>query len=476
MSFVAPHPFSRAETTDAGASPGSRRLDAVADAAGKIGRSAVEIAGFLEDLGQNANAEQGLLTSIGSGLGRVLDETRQLEGAAETVLDAAAGTQGVLETSVAAMQGAREQTLRITGWVAGVRGWMTDFMGSLAATEKDLDLITHIAREVNILALNARIEAARAGASGAGFSVIAEAIGKLARDTSTATDGIAQSLTRVRTDAESFAAGAIEVTADAEQVVAGSQGVDRALIDIQQGMATLVDVAGAIGAATTRVREAVGAYAPEVRKLEAKLRGRADDITHLSGRSHELIDTSEAMVQHAVALGAASSEQMFIDRVRADAAELSRLLEGALDRGEISEAELFSADYRPIRGTDPAQVLAPFTALSDRLFPPVQEAALGLSQRVVFCAAVDRNGYLPTHNTKFSQPQRRDPVWNAANCRNRRIFNDRVGLKAGRNEAPFLLQVYRRDMGGGVYRIMIDASAPIVVRGRPWGGLRLAYL
>ena len=476
MTFAPQHPLTRAEPAGAGSPMGSRQLDAVAEAAGKVGRSAVDIAGFLEDLGQNAQAEQGLLTSIGRGLERVLEETRQMEAASQSVLNAATGTHNVIEASVATMQDSREQTLRITGWVAGVRGWMADFRASLAATEKDLALITHIAREVNILALNARIEAARAGPSGAGFSVIAEAIGKLARDTSTAADGIAQSLTRVRTDAETFSTGAVEVMEDAERVVAGSEGVDRALSDIRQGMAALDGIAGAIGAATSRVHDAIGAYVPNVRTLEANLRGRADAITHLCARSQELIDTSETMVQHAVALGAASSEQMFIDRVRTDAAALSRLLEAALDRGEISESELFGSHYRPIPGTNPAQVLAPFTSLTDRLFPPVQEAALGLSQRVVFCAAVDRNGYLPTHNAKFSQPQGRDPVWNAANCRNRRVFNDRVGLKAGRNEAPFLLQVYRRDMGGGVFRIMIDVSAPIVVRGRPWGGLRLAYL
>lgn len=453
-----------------------RQLNAVAAAAGQVGRSAVDIAGYLEDLEQSARAEQGLLAVLGRGLDRILDETGHMQAASQTMADASATSHRVIETSVATMQASREQTERITRWVAGVRGWMADFMTSLAATEKDLALITHIAREVNILALNARIEAARAGQSGAGFSVIAEAIGKLARDTGTAANGIGQSLTRVRTDAETFAADAVEVMADAESVVASSQDVDRALADIQQGVAALDAVAGSIGAATARVRDAVAAYAPDVRTLETNLRQRASDITHLGSRSLELIDTSELIVQHAVALGAASSEQTFIERVMTDAAQLSRLLETALDRGEISEADLFSSDYRPIPGSDPAQVMAPFTALTDRLFPPVQEAALQLSDRVVFCAAVDRNGYLPTHNARFAKPQGRDPVWNAANCRNRRIFNDRVGLKAGRNTSPFLLQVYRRDMGGGEYRIMIDVSAPIMVRGRAWGGLRLAYL
>ena len=100
---------------------------------------------------------------------------------------------------------------------------------------------------------------------------------------------------------------------------------------------------------------------------------------------------------------------------------------------------------------------------------------LAFDPRVVFCAAVDRNGYLPTHNAKFSQPQGRDPAWNMANSRNRRIFDDRVGLSAGRSTQPFLVQTYRRDMGNGKFAMMKDVSAPISVRGRHWGGLRLAY-
>lgn len=47
-------------------------------------------------------------------------------------------------------------------------------------------------------------------------------------------------------------------------------------------------------------------------------------------------------------------------------------------------------------------------------------------------------------------------------------------LKAGRNAEPFLLQVYRRDMGRGVFAMTQDISAPIFVGGRHWGGLRFA--
>ena len=68
-----------------------------------------------------------------------------------------------------------------------------------------------------------------------------------------------------------------------------------------------------------------------------------------------------------------------------------------------------------------------------------------------------------------------DPVWNTANCRIRRIFNDKAGLRAGRTSAGVLLQTYRRDMGGGRFIPMKEVDAAITVDGRHWGALRLAY-
>lgn len=84
--------------------------------------------------------------------------------------------------------------------------------------------------------------------------------------------------------------------------------------------------------------------------------------------------------------------------------------------------------------------------------------------------------HLRSHNRKYCQPQRPgDTVWNTANSRYRRIFNDRTGLASARNQRPFLLQTYRRDMGGGRFVVLKEATAPIIVAGRHWGGLRLAF-
>ena len=63
----------------------------------------------------------------------------------------------------------------------------------------------------------------------------------------------------------------------------------------------------------------------------------------------------------------------------------------------------------------------------------------------------------------------------AANCRNKRIFDDRAGITAARSTRPFIVQVYRRDMGGGAMVVMREIDAPIHVLGRHWGAFRTAY-
>jgi len=66
-------------------------------------------------------------------------------------------------------------------------------------------------------------------------------------------------------------------------------------------------------------------------------------------------------------------------------------------------------------------------------------------------------------------------VWNTANSRNRRIFDDRAGLAAARNVRPYIIQVYARDMGNGITVMMKEIDAPIRVSGKHWGGFRSAY-
>ncbi|MGB7099244.1 MAG: methyl-accepting chemotaxis protein [Xanthobacteraceae bacterium] len=165
-----------------------------------------------------------------------------------------------------------------------------------------------------------------------------------------------------------------------------------------------------------------------------------------------------------------------ISRAVDAANDISRLLESLIERGSLSREDLFDNDYTPIDGTDPQQYRTRFLGALEDALPPIQEPLLAGDPRMVFCAAVDRNGYLPVHNRKYSLAQRSgEKAWNTANSRNRRIFDDRAGLASARNVRPYLIQIYPRDMGNGVTVMVSEIDAPIRVFGKHWGGFRTAY-
>ena len=171
----------------------------------------------------------------------------------------------------------------------------------------------------------------------------------------------------------------------------------------------------------------------------------------------------------------AKQNEQLIEVASQGAKAIANQFEHTLKSGELTQQDLFDTSYQKIEGTDPVQFVVKSLDCLERILPAIQESILESTPRMVFCAAVDRNGYLPVHNTKYSQQQREnDPVWNNANCRNRRIFDDRAGLSAAQNLQPHLVQTYQRELGAEKV-MMKEIDCPIFVDGRHWGGFRTAY-
>src|SRR5690606_41194385 len=68
--------------------------------------------------------------------------------------------------------------------------------------------------------------------------------------------------------------------------------------------------------------------------------------------------------------------------------------------------DLFDTDYRPIPETDPQQFETRALGVLEEILPPIQEDILQKSPAMVFCAAVDRNGYLPVRNLIYSKDRK----------------------------------------------------------------------
>lgn len=166
----------------------------------------------------------------------------------------------------------------------------------------------------------------------------------------------------------------------------------------------------------------------------------------------------------------------FVTRAIDAGAVLNKIFADGIASGAISIDDMFDENYIEIPGSNPVQYRTKILGWADRALPEFQDAFLARDTRMAFCAMIDRNGYLPVHNSIYSKPQRLgDVAWNTANCRNRRIFNDPAGLAAGRNTRSYLIQSYARDMGNGQTVMMREIDVPVRIHGRHWGGLRTAY-
>ena len=239
-------------------------------------------------------------------------------------------------------------------------------------------------------------------------------------------------------------------------------------VDISRGGFLLGPVEGldaAVGARLDLDVERLG-------RVAVRVVGRSTLGHHLqvADASDELLARLDALLS-----GFARENDALIKASQSAAREIEEALEGAIRQGRLSEDDLFDTGYQPVPDSAPQQFLTRATAALETILTPIQERWLASDGRIAFCAAVDRNGYLPVHNKKYSQPQRPgDLAWNTANCRNRRMFDDRAGLSAARNTHPFLVQSYARDLGGKTV-LMKEVDAPIRVNGRQWGGVRMAY-
>lgn len=455
--------------------PNTRQMSRISQSASVMGYEVVDLAGFLVTVEEQAKRQRIELSALSKSAHAILGANEESNIAIAELTQSSDSTAEEMRSSAEMMRDVGEKTRSVAEWVQELGTRTQTVSGTLQAVKKNNTQIASISMQVNTLAINAKIEAARAGDSGRGFAVVADAINELSQHTKAAAAQISTNIETLTEWIAQLGEETREVAELATHVLEHSEGTDRALGRMEQSVNTTHAQAVRIKSFAETVGKTISAFEPILTGMEGSAKSTASGIEEAHGRIKSLIDTSEKIVQSSASLSGVTADTKFIDYVQTAAAKASTALTQAIDSGKVTIEQLFDTKYAPIEGSDPEQLTTSGTEVMDVVMPAIQEPALRFDDKVVFCAAVDTNGYLPTHNRKFSHPPSDDPVWNTANCRNRRIFADRVGLKAGRNAEPFLLQVYRRDMGGGEFVMMKDLSAPITVKGRHWGGLRLAY-
>lgn len=444
---------------------------------GNIALQCSETAGFLGDLNRRIQRDGARLTDLQANM-QTLTASQNESIAAAQELSLTAGRAGriiaegheVITLSLGEVAGLVEH-------VTGLEGHLRQFLQVIEAVGGVSEQLGAIARQTRLLGVNAAIEAARGGEATLGFAVVAEEIRRLAEQAGESAASVGNKLGQLDRDARHLIGG---VEANIQRGRDVGTHIDRLSLSMAE-IASLVTQFGtrsnAIVACTDEADVHVAALDRGLAQFGVASTESAGRVDAARGQVEALESLANDMLNTAAQSRRQTRNSRYIALAEEGAQEVAALIEAALERGELTIGALFDRQYRSIPGSDPTQYDCGFTGFADARVRPVLDRRTAQDGAIIGCCLIDMNGYLPTHISARSQPQRvGDPRWNMEHARNRQIFMDAQTRRALDGEDDFYLFTYRQDLGEGRYRALRSVFVPLHFAGRRWGLYEVGYL
>jgi methyl-accepting chemotaxis protein len=187
------------------------------------------------------------------------------------------GSKTVLEL-VACIGGVRERAMALREDMAAL-GQEAQGIGTI------INVISDIADQTNLLALNAAIEAARAGEAGRGFAVVADEVRKLAEKTMAATREVEQAITGIQLGTKQHVMS-VEAAATAIETATGLA---------ERSGDALAGIVSLVGTSSDQV-QSIAAAAEEQSAVTGEIRRIVESINTISQETTEAMDASDAAV------------------------------------------------------------------------------------------------------------------------------------------------------------------------------------
>jgi methyl-accepting chemotaxis protein len=448
-------------------------VEKIAEDADKLSISLSEVIDVVDDLSGHVKRQGEDFTELKQSADTVSKMSEHIAHSTDDALEVIRDARGTVESSQGQIQTSLGEIRSLATMVTNMEKQLSGLREALTQVGKVAKEIGAIAGQTNMLALNATIEAARAGALGKGFAVVASEVKALSRKTAEATSGIEGTLRALNDQAQKLINESAAGSAKAAAVADSTDSIASVMSTIREAMDRMEAQSREINTDAATISDGINNIDARLASMTAGVYQTSTRLESAQERIQVVRKLGESLLGTTAEMGLENSNTPYILAAQEVSAKVIDAFERGLETGQITERDLFDENYSQVPGSNPPQYLTRFTEFCDRVLPPIQDPVAARLNAMAVCS-VDRNGYMVSHQPQYSKPQGPDPVWNAANCRNRIKFNDYTALAAAHNRKPILLQTFNRKMGDRTLTVK-DASVPIIVKGRHWGALRVVF-
>jgi methyl-accepting chemotaxis protein len=272
----------------------------VGDAAGALGSASQQMASGAEATGQAVGEIAMAVSDVARGAERQVRAVESVRGATErmaaTTTQSAAAAEGTAGAAREAREMARagaesaQQATEAMAAVGEASAAVSAVIGELGAKSNEIGgivgTITAIAEQTNLLALNAAIEAARAGEQGRGFAVVADEVRKLAEESRDAARSIADLIGQIQRET----ARAVEV------VDLGGQRTTDGVATVSAARDAFASINEHVEKVASRVAEIAGA-AQELSETSAEMAGELAEVASVAEQASASSEQVSASTQ-----------------------------------------------------------------------------------------------------------------------------------------------------------------------------------
>lgn len=260
-------------------------IGAIQNLSGKLGEGASELSTTARDNSSGITRQTDAISMVATAINEMQSAIEEVAGNASRAADTTRQAQDKGRNGATIISNSSVQVQRLAAQISKAVEVIRKLSQDSENITSVLDVIREIADQTNLLALNAAIEAARAGEQGRGFAVVADEVRTLAKRTQQSTEDIQEMITALQTGVSDIVAVMETGSKEAVETEKLATEAEAELQGILESMADISDMNTSVASATeeqTQVVDEINRSVTEINDLAAESMARSGSIDRIS--------------------------------------------------------------------------------------------------------------------------------------------------------------------------------------------------